>query len=98
MIVASKYMDVGQAPYRFDVFEQRKIRDASFIVWHGTYRTLAEAEENLGRCAAASPNEFYIKDLQLGIVVARSNVADTTSDQSLELCHDSVTELEGGPY
>jgi hypothetical protein len=70
-------MQAEQAPHRFDVFEQRKPIGASFIVWHGTYRSLAEAEEQLWRCAAESKNEFYVKDLQLGIVVARGNVADT---------------------
>ena len=91
-------MRVEYAPHRFDVFEQRKNKDASFTVWRGTYRTLAEAEEKLLRCSAESQNEFYVKDLQLGIVVARSNVAETAGDQLLELCHDSVTERERGPY
>jgi hypothetical protein len=50
-----------------------------FIVWHGTYRSLVEAEEKLWRCAAESRNEFYVKDLQLGIVMARGNIADTAN-------------------
>jgi len=69
-------MCVEYAPDRFDVFEHRKNEDASFTVWRGTYRSLAEAEEKLWRCLAESQNEFYVKDLQLGIVVVRSNVVD----------------------
>jgi hypothetical protein len=50
-------------------------------VWHGTYtyRSLAEAEEKLWRCAAEWRNEFYVKDLQLGIVMARGNIDDAAS-------------------
>lgn len=44
--------------------------------WHGTYRSLAEAEEKLWRCVTESQNEFYVKDLQLGLVVLRNSVAD----------------------
>jgi hypothetical protein len=68
-------MQVGKAPHRFDVFERRKKNDVNFLVWHGTHRSLAEAEEMLCRCAAKSNNEFYIKDLEMGIVVARGNIA-----------------------
>jgi hypothetical protein len=70
-------MQGEQAPHRFDVFEQRKNNEGSFIVWHGTYRSLAAAEEKLWRCAAESRNEFYVKDL--GIVMARGNIADTAN-------------------
>ena len=72
-------MQGEQARHRFDVFERRKNNEGSFIVWHGTYRSLAEAEEKLWRCTAESRNEFYVKDLQLGIVMARGNIADTAS-------------------
>jgi hypothetical protein len=65
-----------RAPHRFDVFERRKNKDVNFTVWHGTYTSLAEAQDKLWSCAAESPSEFYVKDLQLGLVVARSNLTD----------------------
>jgi hypothetical protein len=44
--------------------------------------TLAEAEEKLHQFAAASTNELYVKDLQLGSVVANANAAEGTSARS----------------
>ena len=63
-------------PHRFDVFERRKNNEVNVTVWHGTYRSLAEAQDKLWSCAAESQNEFYVKDLQLGLVVARSDLTD----------------------
>jgi hypothetical protein len=66
----------GLPPHRFDVFERRRTEGLKFVVWRGTYISLAEAAEKLHLCAAESPNEFYVKDLELGVIVARVNVLD----------------------
>lgn len=69
-------METARLLHRFDVFERRKSEGLKFVVWHGTYISIAEAEEKLNLCAAESPNEFYVKDLELGVVIARVNVSD----------------------
>jgi len=69
-------MERPRQPHRFDVFECRQNERLKFVVWCGTYKSLAEAEEKLHACAAESPNEFYVKDLELGVIVARANVSD----------------------
>jgi hypothetical protein len=69
-------METARLLHRFDVFERRQSGRLKFVVWRGTYRSLAEAQEKLDACAAESHNEFYVKDLELGVVVARVNVSD----------------------
>jgi hypothetical protein len=67
---------ISRQSHRFDVFERRQNERLTFVVWRGTYKSLAEAEEKLYACAAESPNEFYVKDLEFGVIVARANVSD----------------------
>ena len=62
--------------HRFDLFERRQSGTLKFVVWHGTFRSIAEAEEKLDIYAAESQNEFYVKDLELGVVVAQANVSN----------------------
>lgn len=63
---------------RFDIFERRQAQGTRFVVWRGSYRTFSEAEEKLEAFAAGSRNELYVKDLQLGIILAEANVSEGT--------------------
>jgi hypothetical protein len=53
-----------------------------FLVWHGTYQSIEEAENLLRKFAAESQNEFYVKDLQLGLIVARANTPEVTAPRN----------------
>ena len=53
-----------------------------FLVWHGTYQSIEEAEILLRKFAAESQNEFYVKDLQLGLIVARANTSDAAAPRN----------------
>jgi hypothetical protein len=68
-------METARLLHRFDVFERRQNEGLKFVVWRGTYKSLEEAEEKLRICAAESSNELYVKDLELGIIIARANVS-----------------------
>ena len=61
---------------RFDIFEHRHVGGTRLVVWHGTYQNIEEAEKLLRKFAAESQNEFYVKDLQLGLIVARANTPE----------------------
>ena len=69
-------METARLPHRFDVFERRQSERMKFVVWRGSYRSLMEAEEKLRECATESRNEFYVKDLELGVVVPQANVSN----------------------
>ena len=66
---------------RFDIFEWREIAGTRFLVCRGSYRCLSDAEEKLQEFAVSSASEFYVKDLQLGNVVAHANAGGTVTEE-----------------